>query len=112
MPLFLKRWMKFQPRLPKTVKTSAKSLPTFNHKRYHCQSEYSNAINNADSALYYTSQIMGKINKGQGTMGMLAKDTALYNRLSGASEHLDNCWKISSLHPKRYVHFSVFGKKD
>lgn len=70
------------------------------------------AINNADSALYYTSQIMSKINKGQGSMGMLAKDTALYNRLSGASEQLRELLEDFRLHPKRYVHFSVFGKKD
>lgn len=69
-------------------------------------------LQNADSALYYTSQIMGRINKGQGTLGMLAKDTALYNRLSGASEQLRQLLEDFRLHPKRYVHFSVFGKKD
>jgi phospholipid/cholesterol/gamma-HCH transport system substrate-binding protein len=70
------------------------------------------AINNADSALYYTSQIMGRINRGEGSMGMLAKDTALYNRLSGASEQLRQLLEDFRLHPKHYVHFSVFGKKD
>ncbi len=70
------------------------------------------AINHADSALYYTSQIMGRINKGEGSMGMLAKDTALYNRLSGASEQLRQLLEDFRLHPKRYVHFSVFGKKE
>jgi len=71
-----------------------------------------NTIQNADSALYYTSQIMSRINKGQGTMGMLAKDTALYSRLSGASEQLRQLLEDFRLHPKRYVHFSIFGKKD
>jgi phospholipid/cholesterol/gamma-HCH transport system substrate-binding protein len=70
------------------------------------------AINHADSALYYASQVMGRINKGEGNMGMLAKDTALYNRLSGASEQLRQLLEDFRLHPKRYVHFSVFGKKD
>jgi len=70
------------------------------------------AINNADSTLYYTSQIMGRINKGQGNMGMLAKDTALYNHLAQASEQLTQLLMDFRLHPKRYVHFSVFGKKD
>jgi len=69
-------------------------------------------IENADSALYFTSQIMGRINKGQGTLGLLAKDTALYSRLSGASEQLRQLLEDFRLHPKRYVHFSVFGKKD
>ncbi len=69
-------------------------------------------INNADSALYYTAQIMGKINRGEGSVGMLEKDTALYNRLSGASEQLRQLLEDFRLHPKRYVHFSVFGKKE
>ncbi len=70
------------------------------------------AINNADSALYYTAEIMGRINRGQGNMGMLAKDTALYNHLSRASDQLTQLLTDFRLHPKRYVHFSVFGKKD
>jgi phospholipid/cholesterol/gamma-HCH transport system substrate-binding protein len=70
------------------------------------------AINNADSALYYTSQIMGRISKGEGSMGMLAKDTVLYMRLSRASDQLSQLLEDLRLHPKRYVHFSVFGKKD
>jgi phospholipid/cholesterol/gamma-HCH transport system substrate-binding protein len=69
-------------------------------------------LQNADSALFYTSQIMGRINKGQGTLGMLAKDTALYSRLSGASDQLRQLLEDFRLHPKRYVHFSIFGKKD
>ena len=76
------------------------------------KSKIQQAVNNADSALYYTSQIMGRINRGEGNMGMLAKDTALYNRLSGASEQLRQLLEDFRLHPKRYVHFSVFGKKD
>ena len=71
-----------------------------------------NTLDNADSALYYTSQIMGRINKGQGNMGMLTKDTALYNRLSRASDQLTQLLQDFRLHPKRYVHFSIFGKKD
>jgi len=70
------------------------------------------AVNNADSALYYTSKIMGRINRGEGSIGMMEKDTALYNRLSGASEQLRQLLEDFRLHPKHYVHFSVFGKKE
>lgn len=67
------------------------------------------AINNADSALYYTAKIMGKINRGEGSVGMLTKDTALYSRLSSASAELAKLLQDLREHPKRYVHFSVFG---
>jgi phospholipid/cholesterol/gamma-HCH transport system substrate-binding protein len=69
-------------------------------------------IQNADSSLYYTAQVMGRINRGQGSLGLLAKDTALYMRLSRSSEDLDKLMIDFKAHPKRYVHFSVFGKKD
>jgi phospholipid/cholesterol/gamma-HCH transport system substrate-binding protein len=70
------------------------------------------AIDNADSTLYYTAQIFEKINKGKGSLGMLANDTTLYKRLSGASSQLNALLQDMKLHPSRYVHFSLFGKKD
>ncbi|HSY77918.1 MAG TPA: MlaD family protein [Bacteroidia bacterium] len=70
------------------------------------------AINNADSTLYYTAQVFEKINKGKGSLGMLANDTTLYKRLSGASSQLNSLLQDMKLHPSRYVHFSLFGKKD
>src|SRR4029077_45165 len=39
-------------------------------------------INNADSALYYTAKLLEKINKGQGSLGLLANDTTLYKKLT------------------------------
>jgi phospholipid/cholesterol/gamma-HCH transport system substrate-binding protein len=69
-------------------------------------------INNADSALYYTSKLLKKINAGQGSLGMLANDTALYKRLTSASDQLSKLLEDLKAHPKRYVHFSLFGKKD
>jgi phospholipid/cholesterol/gamma-HCH transport system substrate-binding protein len=69
-------------------------------------------INNADSALYYTAKLLEKINKGQGSLGMLANDTTLYKRLSSASDNLSKLLEDMKAHPKRYVHFSIFGKKD
>jgi phospholipid/cholesterol/gamma-HCH transport system substrate-binding protein len=69
-------------------------------------------ITNADSTLYYTSQIMQKINKGQGSLGLLVKDTTLYMRLSRTTQQLNDLMADLKAHPKRYVHFSLFGKKD
>jgi phospholipid/cholesterol/gamma-HCH transport system substrate-binding protein len=69
-------------------------------------------INNADSALYYTSKILKKINSGQGSLGLLANDTALYHRLTYASDQMGKLIEDLKAHPKRYVHFSIFGKKD
>lgn len=76
------------------------------------KSNLKSTINNADSALYYTSQLLRKINAGQGTLGQLAKDTALYNRLTFTSDQLGKLLQDMKAHPARYVHFSIFGKKE
>ena len=45
-------------------------------------------------------------------MGMLINNDSLYNNLAGASLALDSLLSDVKDHPKRYVHFSLFGKKD
>lgn len=76
------------------------------------KSNLKTTINNADSALYYTAQMMKKVNSGKGSLGLLVNDTALYHRLTSASAQLDRLMADLKAHPKRYVHFSIFGKKD
>jgi phospholipid/cholesterol/gamma-HCH transport system substrate-binding protein len=50
--------------------------------------------------------------KGEGSIGKLMKDTKMYDNLTGASKQLEELLKEMKLHPKRFVHFSLFGKKD
>ena len=56
--------------------------------------------------------MLANINKGEGTLGQLAKNDSLYNNLSSASKGLDLLLKDLKENPKRYVHFSLFGQKD
>jgi phospholipid/cholesterol/gamma-HCH transport system substrate-binding protein len=56
--------------------------------------------------------MLSRINQGQGTLGLLAKNDTLYNNLSSASRNLDLLLQDLKENPKRYVHFSIFGKKD
>lgn len=51
------------------------------------------------------------IEKGEGSVGKLLKDEKLYNNLEGASKQLEQLLEDMKLNPKRYVHFSLFGKK-
>jgi len=51
------------------------------------------------------------IDKGEGSIGKLLKDDALYENLTGASKQLEQLLEDMKLNPKRYVHFSLFGKK-
>jgi phospholipid/cholesterol/gamma-HCH transport system substrate-binding protein len=52
------------------------------------------------------------INKGEGTAGKLIYDEKLYNNLEQATANLSSLLKDLQDNPKRYVHFSLFGKKD
>ncbi|EDM43081.1 hypothetical protein SCB49_12689 [unidentified eubacterium SCB49] len=56
--------------------------------------------------------IMTSIDNGEGSVGKLLKDDKMYDNLEGASKQLEELLQDMKLNPKRYVHFSLFGKKD
>ncbi len=70
------------------------------------------AIANADKSLIELNTLLSKINQGQGTLGKLAKNDSLYNNLNKSSEDLDKLLKDLRVNPNRYIHFSVFGRKN
>jgi phospholipid/cholesterol/gamma-HCH transport system substrate-binding protein len=59
-----------------------------------------------------SNKMIAKLNSDQGTLHKLTTDETLYNNLSKSTESLDKLLKDLKEHPKRYVHFSVFGRKD
>lgn len=76
------------------------------------KSQLKQAINNADKTLKEMNTLIAKINEGQGTLGKLAKNDSLYNNLNKSSEDLDKLLKDLRINPERYIHFSVFGRKE
>lgn len=56
--------------------------------------------------------VADKIERGEGSVGKLLNDEELYNNLAGASAQLEALLEDMKLNPKRYVHFSLFGKKN
>ena len=57
------------------------------------------------------NQLLVAIENGDGSVGKLMKDEAVYNNLEGATKQLEELLEDMKLNPKRYVHFSLFGKK-
>lgn len=70
------------------------------------------SVNNLNASLAELNQILKKINQGEGSAGLLVNDKALYQKLTSATENLDKLLTDMKANPKRYVHFSLFGKKQ
>lgn len=51
------------------------------------------------------------IKEGKGTLGKLTTDDEMYTNLTNASKELEELLREMKLNPKRFVHFSLFGKK-
>ena len=75
------------------------------------KSEIKATISKTNKTVEETTEILEKINSGKGTIGMLINNDTLYHNLKNASENLDILLKDLKEHPKRYVHFSLFGRK-
>jgi phospholipid/cholesterol/gamma-HCH transport system substrate-binding protein len=65
-----------------------------------------------NQTLANVEQMTQKLNSNEGSLGLLMRDASLYNNLSNTAASADSLLIDLKAHPKRYVHFSVFGKKD
>tara|TARA_B100001057_G_scaffold444900_1_gene482199 strand:+ start:131 stop:1066 length:936 start_codon:yes stop_codon:yes gene_type:complete len=84
-------------------------------------SEISAELNDAEIGKTFTNfktssenltQILNEINNGNGTMGQIIKNDSLFQNLNNASESIDLLLEDIRLNPYRYIHFSIFGKKN
>lgn len=57
-------------------------------------------------------ELMTKIEQGEGSLGAMLNNDSLYTNLESASRELDLLMEDLRLNPNRYVHLSLFGKKD
>lgn len=69
-------------------------------------------INGLQSTITNFDALLNDIEQGEGSVGKLMKDEGLYNNLEGALGELEALLEDMKLNPKRYVHFSLFGKKN
>ena len=69
-------------------------------------------IRSLENTLANANALLDGISKGEGSMGKLLKDDQLYKNMEGATKELELLLRDMKLNPKRYVHFSLFGKKQ
>ena len=72
--------------------------------------DFGKIINKADEAVSNFNEMSKKINSGEGTIGQLINDKRMYDNLEAATRELEQLLRDIKLHPKRYMHFSIFGK--
>ena len=65
-----------------------------------------------DNTLRNIEQLTAALNSKEGTIGMLLNDTTLYRNLCATCEQAEALLQNLREEPKRYVHFSLFGRKD
>lgn len=69
------------------------------------------AVKKLEKSLANVDQIINDVQSGKGSLGKLLKDEAMYDNLTDASNELKELLADMKNNPKRYVHFSVFGRK-
>ena len=65
-----------------------------------------------DGTMDNLNQMSERLNAPDNTVGLLLNDTSLYANLNQTVNGASALVEDLKAHPKRYVHFSVFGKKD
>lgn len=74
--------------------------------------DYGTMIATLETSLNNIQQITTALNEGNGTVGMLLKDTTLYSKLNETCEAANALLEDLKENPKRYVNISVFGNKE
>ena len=65
-----------------------------------------------NNTLQNVEEMTAKLNSNEGTIGLLMRDQDLYRNAASTMGHVDSLMIDLKQHPKRYVHFSLFGRKD
>ncbi|SFC30472.1 phospholipid/cholesterol/gamma-HCH transport system substrate-binding protein [Flexibacter flexilis DSM 6793] len=73
--------------------------------------ELGKTVASANKSIENLNGLLGGIKSGKGSLGKLAVNDSLYNNLKNTSADLDKLFIDIKANPKRYVHFSIFGKK-
>jgi phospholipid/cholesterol/gamma-HCH transport system substrate-binding protein len=76
------------------------------------KSNIKQTMTDLSSAVNSFNGILNKIEKGEGSIGQLTTNDSLYKNLDASSRNLSLLLEDMKANPKRYVHFSIFGKKE
>jgi phospholipid/cholesterol/gamma-HCH transport system substrate-binding protein len=72
---------------------------------------YASTFNKIDSTMANVKMVTEKLNRKDNSLGLLLNDASLYNNLSNTGANASLLLEDLKSNPKRYVHFSIFGRK-
>lgn len=74
--------------------------------------DYASTFNKIDSTMNNIKLFTDKLNNKDNSIGLLLNDPSLYHNLNATGANAASLLEDLKAHPKRYVHFSLFGRKD
>ena len=76
------------------------------------QSNLKQTLTNFETTVNRLNSLLTDLEAGKGSAGKLLKDEALYENIEASTKEIELLIRDLKEHPKRYVHFSLFGKKE
>lgn len=76
------------------------------------EADLQSTVSRVDTAVDQVNAVLADIRSKEGTLGRLIYDKSLYEHVDATVISADSLLVDLKAHPKRYVHFSIFGKKD
>lgn len=98
------------PKLTQNVTELTEDLKTISENLKNI--DFEATASKIDNTLNNVYALTEKLNRKDNTIGLLLNDTSLYDNLNQTTANAASLLKDLQEHPKRYVHFSLFGKKD
>lgn len=74
--------------------------------------DFKSSMDNIDSTLKNVKDVTDKLNSKDNSLGLFLNDRSVYDNLNGTFVSASSLLQDLKANPKRYVHFSLFGKKN
>lgn len=98
------------PAMTQTFNSAGKNVVALTDKLNRLDLEGTMA--KVDGTMNNVNQMTQRLNATDNNVGLLLNDTTLYGNLNRTANSAAQLVEDLKAHPKRYVHFSIFGKKE
>lgn len=102
-----------QPKLDRTFSNLDEMSGNFNRLSDSlAEVDINGLVRDFEQVALELKEVAGKINSNDGTVGKLMNDPTVYDNIDRATKQLEELLQDIKLNPKRYIHISVFGKRN